>query len=203
MLNKFEIRDIISKCFEFIEEVCSGNGYKSTHTIDIESSRFYDVFTITTTDNQGETWQDVFTLTHKEGDTFVGNADYQLTNGNNNDTCLMSSKEKYQTEIIGYVLSQIYQYKADSIAREADINTVYERYLAAQKDKFTVHKDEVEAEIKRLKEKAESAYDRYMYEEAAELNYNAEASRKAFSVYCNYKAEAEYLENKLTNNQGE
>lgn len=191
-MNRFVLYELLDTVYKYIENHCADNGYKSNHKIDIKTSRLWMEYTVTNSDNQDTTWKDVFILWHVDDD-------YTLKNDKNTDEISFLSTEPYQQPVIRYILKQIYDYKNNLEALDTDTKAVVDSL-----NNYTI--TECESIIKESKERAESAYGRHMYEEAAELDYNYDASRSAFAEYCYYDDKAKYFQNKLnklTNNQGE
>lgn len=199
-LNKYESKDILDITYSWMENTNDGNGYTSNHEIKYVYKNYSNVYEIHCWDNQGESWDDTFAFKCIIPNDEFGN-NYSLTSDKNNDAVLFNhEKEDYVRLIIKKVLGDTLKYESDE-ALNADVEEVVNRFNCMYTDA-----KELEAQIAEYKERAEGAYGNYMYEEAAELDYNAKASQDAFSRYCDYKSKVEYLESrltKLTNNQGE
>lgn len=162
-MDKLTIINLIENAYDIADKQSNCNGYISEHKINIKEVFNTIYVEVENKDNQDDTWIDKFTYDISASTLKADNlADTFKINFDNPQKCLRDIGE--------YIFTAIFQNYYDNSLDEELMNI----YL---------NKDNLDNMIHNALEAADNAYSRYLYEEAAELGYNADASRKAFSRY--------------------
>lgn len=172
-MDKLTIINLIKDAYDIADRWSNCNGYISEHKINIKEACNTIYIEVENKDNQNQTWTnkityDVSTSTLKADnliDTFKINFD-------NPQQCLRDIGE--------YIFTVIFEDYYDE-SQNKELMNIY------------LNKDNLDNMIHNALEASDNAYSWYLYEEAAELDYNADASRKAFSKYSENKMYAKTL----------
>lgn len=179
-MNRKLVNILLHKVYDVAEKETSDNGYQAEHKIFSEDRHNTTYYKVVNYDNQGETWNDEYeytsTLDSKTFKALSNNIILRL----NTDGVITSLKS-----LVDYIFQAIFKRYYAMFDKDELIDEVLKDYLNA---------DFLQSEIDKATVIANGAYDNYMYEEAAELQYDAEASRNAFHNYVENRDYAETLQ---------
>lgn len=162
-MDKLTIINLIKNAYDIANKQSNCNGYISEYKINIKEAYNTTYIEVENKDNQDETWTDKFIYDASTSTLKADNlADTFKINFDNPQKCLRDIGE--------YVFTAIFQ-------------NYYDKSLNEELMNIYLNKDNLDNMIHNALEVADNAYSRYLYEEAAELDYNYDASRKAFSRY--------------------
>lgn len=175
-MDRLFIQKLIDSSYNIAESESNCNGYVSKHEIFTEEVFNTTKFKVLNTDNQGAKWEDYYEFVGSDKCIMftAANMDYNIQFG-------MQSPIEGLKDFAVYIFKSIFK---DNTNLKQMSDKLIEPYLNLKNlDKL----------IKYYKDLAENAYDKYMYEEAAEIGYDAKASSNAFSDYSKYTKYAESL----------
>lgn len=179
-MNRKLVNILLYKVYDVVEKETNDNGYQASHKIFSEDRRNTTYYKVINNDNQGETWNDEYEYTSTlDSKTFKAlSLDYNVVF---DSTSVLDNIRK----LVDYTFMAIFKRNYAMFDKDELIAEVIKDYLNV---------DFLQSEIDKTMVIANGAYDNYMYEEAAELQYDAEASRNAFHNYVENKDYAETLQ---------
>ena len=172
-MDKLTIINLIKNAYDIADRQSNCNGYISEHKINTKDACNTTYIEVENKDNEGQTWTDKFTYNASTSTLKADNlVDTFKINFDNPQQCLIDIGE--------YIFTTIFQNYYDESLNE-ELMSIY------------LNKDNLDNMIHDALEASDSAYSQYQYEEAAELDYNSDASREAFSRYSENKTYAKTL----------